>query len=98
MQVRKRDGCVVNFDRERIFEAMKKAFLEVRGRVHPETLAELTSIVEEQFYLTQKEAELSREIIDIEAIQDEVEKVLMKCKYPDVAKAYILINKEKIQR
>ena len=87
MQVKKRDGRIVGFDRDRITTAMKKAFLEVKGKIHPENLVELTSMVEE--------ALPQIKIIDIEIIQDTVEKILMEAGHYEVAKAYILYRQKR---
>jgi ribonucleoside-diphosphate reductase alpha chain len=90
MQVRKRDGRVVDFDRSRIGNAIRKAFLDVKPSVHPEILGELTTMVEERLPVVA--------IIDIENIQDVVEQVLMESSHFEVAKAFILWRQERFER
>jgi ribonucleoside-diphosphate reductase alpha chain len=91
MQVKKRDGRIIDYDRDRIGMAIKKAFFEVKGEVHPETIGELTSMVEEILEISYS----STDIVDIEFIQDTVENVLMDADHHDVAKAYILYRQKR---
>ena len=90
--VRKRSGELVLYDRRRIVEAIKKAFLETREVEDAEEVAEeLAKIVEERIK--------RYEIPTVEQIQDEVEKVLMERKYVATAKAYIVYreNRKKLR-
>lgn len=80
-KVRKRDGRIVDFDFNKIIEAVKKAF-ESQGENYHE---ELAKTIYGNFELFDDE-----KIISIETIQDEVENILMDCGYNKVAKAYIL--------
>lgn len=80
-KVRKRDGRIVDFDFNKIIEAIKKAF-ESQGENYHEALAKT---IYGNFELFDDE-----KIISIETIQDEVENILMDCGYNKVAKAYIL--------
>lgn len=80
-KVRKRDGRIVDFDFNKIIEAVKKAF-ESQGENYHE---ELAKTIYGNFELFDDE-----KIISIEIIQDEVENILMDCGYNKVAKAYIL--------
>jgi ribonucleoside-diphosphate reductase alpha chain len=86
MQVRKRDGSLVEYDRSKITAAMAKAFYAKAVSVDKTTLEYFTDDVERCF---------SEEITDVETIQDLVEKVLME--YPEVAKAYILYRQQRTE-
>lgn len=80
-KVRKRDGRIVDFDFDKIIEAVKKAFESQNENYHEQ----LAKTIYGNFELFDDE-----KIISIEAIQDEVENILMDCGYNKVAKAYIL--------
>ncbi|EDY34420.1 ribonucleoside-diphosphate reductase, adenosylcobalamin-dependent [Aciduliprofundum boonei T469] len=81
--IKKRSGDYVLYDRKRIANAIKKAFLETGEVDTPEEIAdELSKIVEERIQ--------KYEIPSVEQIQDEVEKLLMEKKYTRTAKAYIV--------
>ena len=81
--IKKRSGDYVLYDRRRIANAIKKAFLETGEVDNPEEVAEeLSKIVEERIK--------KYEIPSVEQIQDEVEKLLMEKKYTKTAKAYIV--------
>jgi len=86
MQVRKRDGSLVEYNRNKIISAIAKAFIAKRGIADGKTLQLLTDEVERYF---------TSEIIDLEVIQNLVEKVLMK--YPEIAKAYILYRQQRAE-
>jgi len=86
MQVKKRDGTIVEYDRLKIAEAMKKAFLSEQGSIHPETLGRLTTQIEEVLH----------DGISVEEIQDIVEGVLMG-EFQGVAKAYILYRQHRTE-
>lgn len=85
-KVRKRDGRIVDFDFNKIIEAVKKAF-ESQGENYHE---ELAKTIYGNFELFDDE-----KIISIETIQDEVENILMDCGYNKVAKAYILYREQR---
>jgi ribonucleoside-triphosphate reductase len=78
-EVKKRDGRIVSFDENRIREAINRASAEVG--VVDEPLVE--KIVEKVKSLAEKKC------LDVEQIQDAVERELMKSPRKDVAKAYI---------
>ncbi len=81
--IKKRSGDYVLYDRKRIANAIKKAFLETGEVDNPEEVTEeLSKIVEERIK--------KYEIPSVEQIQDEVEKLLMEKKYTKTAKAYIV--------
>ena len=81
----KRNGNIVPFDRDKIVQAINKAFIEVDGQVYEDDTA--NSIADdiqrriEYFNNTKK--------ISVEDIQDMVEEYLMESERKDVARAYI---------
>lgn len=83
----KRDGEKVNFDIEKIKNAINKCFIEKRNKECTEINVLLTSICEELI--------LYNDDINVELIQDIVEESLMKHGYYNEAKAYILYRKHK---
>lgn len=83
LQVRKRSGILVPFDKERIINAINKAFIEVDEKLYENDTAE--DIADEIKYT----AKTSDDIISVEKIQDMVEDYLMKSERRDVAKEYI---------
>ena len=90
--VRKRSGDYVLYDRKKIANAIKKAFLETREVEDPEKVAEeLAKIVEERIK--------KYDVPSVEQIQDVVEEVLMERKYVNTARAYIVYreNRKKIR-
>jgi len=87
-KIRKRDGNVVLFDREKIAEAIWKAAKAVGGtdRKRPEELANMiVKILDEKYG--------ENGIPSVEEVQDLVEKVLIEEGHAKVAKAYILYRK-----
>ncbi len=90
--VKKRSGEYVLYDRKRIANAIKRAFLETGEAEDAEEVAEeLARIVEERIK--------KYEVPHVEQIQDEVEKLLMEKKYVATAKAYIVYreNRKKVR-
>ena len=88
-QIRKRDGRVEPFDREKIKVAIWKAAQAVNGTneaIADELTDEVVRIADERF---------SEQIPDIEAIQDIVEKVLIEAGHARTAKAYILYREKR---
>lgn len=83
LQIRKRNGILVPFDRERVVKAINKAFIEIDGTLYEEDTA--NDIADEIRYTVKT----SENIIDVETIQDLVEDYLMRSERRDVAKAYI---------
>ena len=79
MNVIKRNGNIVAFDKNKIISAINKAFIEVDGQLYETDTA--NSIAEDI-------AALDREI-SVEEIQDLVEEYLMQSERKDVARAYI---------
>ncbi len=87
-KVKKRDGKIVNFEIEKITNAMKKAFEAAETKYDNDIIDFLAIKVTADF-----KDKIKDEIINVEDIQDSVENVLMKGDYIDVAKAYILYRK-----
>lgn len=81
MKVIKRNGQEVEFDKEKIVNAIRKAFEELKysKEVYSKNSEQIASYI----------ASLKVENISVEKIQDIVEHELMKTSYKDVAKAYI---------
>ena len=89
-RVIKRDGNVVDFDLNKISQAIIKAFEACQKDYHPDVINLLALRVTSDFASKVKD-----EKIDVEEIQDSVEKTLSEAGYPDVAKAYILYRKQR---
>ena len=83
MQVIKRDGTLVEFDRKRIENAINAAFMEVDGQLYETDTAKDISI--DIDVIVKK----IHEPISVETIQDWVEDFLMRSERRDVARAYI---------
>ena len=83
MQIIKRDGTLVEFDKTRIVNAINAAFLEVDGRLYEtDTAEDIATDIE-------KILKRFKEPATVEAIQDWVEDFLMRSERRDVARAYI---------
>ena len=80
-QVIKRNGEKVKFDKEKIINAIEKAFLEVDGKVVDKSHQKAKEIAE---YIENQDKSLS-----VEEIQDIVEDKLMASNRKDVARAYV---------
>jgi len=92
MQVEKRNGQIVKFDKNKIYNAVKKAFIKIKQEA-PQVL--LCRIVED--VLTKIKLSINNfDLINIETIQDIVESVLMQHE-PDVAKEYILYRQKRAE-
>lgn len=88
-QIRKRDGRIEVFDREKIKVAIWKAAQAVNGTneaMADELADEVVRIANERY---------TESIPDIEAIQDIVEKVLIEAGHARTAKAYILYREKR---
>lgn len=85
MLVSKRNGNLVNFDKNKIIIAIQKAMLEVN--INTDKAYDITKIVCDKIK--------NRNEISIEEIQDVIESTLMENNYPTVAKAYILYRDER---
>lgn len=89
-KVIKRDGRVVDFDPNRIREAIAKAMISIR-QYDEQNLEKVVNYILEVLEEKYKE----KRIPHVEEIQDIVEFSLMKFDLYDVAKAYILYRKER---
>ncbi len=83
LQIQKRNGIIVPFDKQRIINAINKAFIEVDGKLYEEDTAK--DIADEVKYWVKHQ----NRIVTVEEIQDQVENYLMRSERRDVAKAYI---------
>ena len=86
MKIRKRDGRIVLFDQNKIIDAVLAAFKEVDGELSDYAYIKAGNIAD---YIQGIAAEHEDQYLDIEQIQDLVEKGLMSTKRKDVARAYI---------
>jgi ribonucleoside-triphosphate reductase (formate) len=75
----KRDGRNVPFSKDAIYNAVIAAMKEVK-KIDSKTAQDIADEI----------AECDNDTLEVEAIQDMVENILMKSSYPEVAKAYIL--------
>ena len=91
MNVIKRDGREVEFDKSKIFDAIYKAMLEVDKVIPQENMVENASEIANK--LETKYSRMRR-ALTVEEIQDDVEKCLMRARLYDVAKAYITYRYE----
>ncbi len=92
-KVMKRNGSVVNFDRYKIENALKKAIISVNKTHTNEDIHQLTDEIIQHL-------EESDSIPNVEQIQDAVEQVLIAHNYAAVAKSYILYrqNREEVRQ
>ncbi len=87
-KVRKRDGKIVNFDINKIGDAITKAF-EAENKNYDSNVIDFLALkVTADF-----EEKIVDNIVNVEDIQDSAEHVLSQAGYTDVAKAYILYRK-----
>lgn len=89
-KVMKRDGTIAEFDIVKISKAITKAFEAEKCEFHPTVIDLLALKVTSDFSPKIKDG-----IINVEDIQDSVERVLSQAGYTDVAKAYILYRKQR---
>lgn len=82
MKVKKRNGNIVEFDKDKVVESVRKAFVEVDGELTVSARQKSNAIAS---YIANSETD----IIDVEEIQDSVEDLLMASKRKDVARKYI---------
>ena len=83
MDIIKRDGRKVNFNKLKITTAISKAFLELYETVDTDMYSAILKIADEIENMSRTKE------LHVEEIQDAIEKKLMNTKYKDVAKAYI---------
>ena len=89
-KIRKRNGSIVDFDREKIEVAMGKAFAATETPVGAEELVGIANEV-----IAELEAKFVERIPGIEDIQDVVEEKLAVNGYFEVARAYIIYRRER---
>ena len=91
MKIKKRDNRLVDFNHEKIKNAVLKAFAAVDGKLTDYAIDKADNIADYiEGYCTDYDG-----ILSIEEIQDLVEKGLMSTKRKDVAKAYITYRQER---
>jgi anaerobic ribonucleoside-triphosphate reductase len=79
----KRNGNQVEFDKEKIINAINKAFIEVDGQLYEDDTAK--DIADEIYSY----AERQTTNLTVETIQDLIEDYLMRSERRDVARSYI---------
>ncbi len=89
-QVQKRDGKVVDFNLQKISDAIRMAFEAQEKNYHPSVIDFLALKVTAEF-----EPKVKEGLISVEQMQDAVESVLVQAGYADVAKAYILYRRQR---
>ncbi|MGC9309671.1 MAG: anaerobic ribonucleoside-triphosphate reductase, partial [Candidatus Nanoarchaeia archaeon] len=89
-KIRKRDGSVVSFNKEKIFNAIWKAVRAVGGK-DDKKAEEVSDLIVQQL----EEKHGKHGIPDVEEVQDLVEKTLIKQGHDQTAKAYILYRKSR---
>ena len=89
MNVIKRDGKIEPFNIAKIIKAMESAFVEVDGKLTEVSLGKIHSVA-----LDIEKIDKSKDL-QVEEIQDIIEKKLMATNRKDVAKAYILYRAER---
>jgi ribonucleoside-diphosphate reductase alpha chain len=88
-QVKKRNGTIVDFEPEKITEAMRKSFEWMHVQVTPEKLEEMTNTV-----LAELSARFGDQTPSVENVQDLVEFTLMREGHFAVARHYIVYRYE----
>ncbi|HOY26768.1 MAG TPA: ATP cone domain-containing protein, partial [Mesotoga sp.] len=81
LNVRKRNGSIVEFDLNKIINAMKKAFDATRTHYNEDILERVALRVVADF-----QPKVSDNLVDIEDIQDSVERTLENLGFAEVAK------------
>ncbi|MBQ9977613.1 MAG: ribonucleoside triphosphate reductase [Clostridia bacterium] len=89
-QIVKRDGKVVDFDINKIADAMKKAF-EATNTDYTDNIIDFLALKVSADFL----GKIKDGLVAVEDIQDSVESVLIQGGYDAVAKAYILYRKQR---
>lgn len=89
-KVLKRDSRVVDFDIQKIINAISNAFIEVDKEITQETQNKINNIAN----AIKKKIE-NNNVVSVEQIQDMVEEKLMASNRKDVAKKYILYREKR---
>lgn len=87
--IKKRDGRLVQFNKNKIVDAITSAFKDVDGEITPYALDKANKIAE---YV---ESQSKKKILNVEEVQDIVERGLMSTKRKDVARKYITYREER---
>lgn len=97
LQIQKRNGTLVPFDRQKIINAVNKALIEVDGQLYEDdTAKDIAKEIEDAMYNLDEEKATA---VSVEDIQDMVEDELMQSERRDVARAYIRYRyKQEVQR
>lgn len=90
IQVEKRDGSIVDFDCQKIFSAISKAFDSLHMEKDDAIINLLVLRATADF-----QSKIKKDRISVEMIQDSVEKTLSESGYYPVAKTYILYRKQR---
>ncbi|MEC9094271.1 MAG: ribonucleoside-diphosphate reductase subunit alpha [Planctomycetota bacterium] len=98
IQVQKRDGRLVSFDNDRICVAIQKAFcaeqqLDSPEQIAPDTSEKIATIVDHIASQLSSQGSTGQGV-EVEAIQDLVERELMRYEFFSVARRYILYRAE----
>ncbi len=91
--IKTRTGDLVPFDRSRIENVIEKAATSV-GRIDLSFIEDITDKILERLEKKLIKKEKS-DLLEVEEIQDEVERILMKEEYFDIAKHFIIYRAEK---
>ena len=85
LKIKKRDGTLVPFSKDKIIIAINKAFLDVDGTLYEtDTAIDIADEIYKSALIN-----INEEPFTVEEIQDSVEEYLMRSERPDVARAYI---------
>ena len=87
--IKKRDGRLVQFNKNKITNAIVSAFKDVDGEISPYAVEKANKIAD---YV---EKEAHNKILNVEEVQDIVERGLMSTKRKDVARKYITYREER---
>ena len=94
MDIVKRNGSTEGYDSTKITEAVEKAFRSVNQPVSSDALGAITAAVETEI----REQAAHGNSIQVERIQDLVEKTLMLQGYYEVSKSYILYRESRTRK
>lgn len=94
VQIKKRDGRIVNFDQNKIIDAIFSAFRQIDGELSDYAYIKAGNIAD---YVQEVADQWNQEdrYLTVEDIQDLVEKGLMSTKRKDIARAYITYRNER---
>lgn len=90
-KIKKRDGTIVQFDKQKIFNAVIKAEKAVSEDGEGDA-DQLTDLVIDRLI---EEVKINPRVLNVEEIQDIVERILIKKDKENTAKAYILYRKQR---